>query len=119
MPDDMLFDEQERQDKPSASHKDSNNGDRSNKRGKPRAPWLRWKALTIGNQIMVIATTAIAFANILYAVLANLQLQEIRSGSGRIPYKDVFDRQHLTTFCGFLRTDLETVTACNGYNEAD
>jgi hypothetical protein len=48
---------------------------------RPRSLRLRWKAMTIGNQIMVTATVLIFIANAAYVWVAHDQLAEIRTSS--------------------------------------
>jgi hypothetical protein len=38
---------------------------------------------------------------------------------GRIHYRDVFGKQHLTEFCSYLTPDLRSFNACATYNTAD
>jgi hypothetical protein len=58
-------------------------------------------------------------------VVGTNDLAEIESGEsivyvfGRITYRDVFQKEHRTTFCGFLNRNLTTLRACKTYNQAD
>jgi len=38
---------------------------------------------------------------------------------GEIGYSDVFEQPHKTTFCVFLAKDLQHLSPCGKYNEAD
>jgi hypothetical protein len=52
-------------------------------------------------------------------------LDDLKSGRfiiyifGEITYEDVFGRPHITKFCGFVNRNLQTVRACQTYNDAD
>ena len=58
-------------------------------------------------------------------VLSPGDFDDIQSGRyivyvyGKITYRDVFQREHTTKFCGFLNRNMTTLRACKTYNEAD
>jgi hypothetical protein len=58
-------------------------------------------------------------------VLSSGDFEDIQSGKyivyvyGKITYRDVFQREHTTKFCGFLNRNMTTLRACKTYNEAD
>src|SRR5690348_4270994 len=70
----------ERHDKSKASSARDDDGKRHHQ-GRPKGFIARWKATTIGNQIIIVATVVVALANLGYVVVASIQLREMKAGS--------------------------------------